>query len=54
MIVSSNKVQRGVVFETALPAFDTPGPMELQVYFSENALEAKQQQPSLTIAFQVQ
>jgi hypothetical protein len=40
--ISSPKVKRGVVFETALPQYDKPGRVELQVYFSRQAAEAKE------------
>jgi hypothetical protein len=52
--IASPQVQRGVTFETALPQFDNPGRVELQVYFSPQAVtESKEQPPAVTIAFNI-
>jgi len=56
--ISSPKVKRGVAVETALPQFDNPGRVELQVYFSRQAGEPKQkeskQAPAATIGINIQ
>jgi Carboxypeptidase regulatory-like domain len=54
--VANPKVTRNVLSETALPQFDTPGRVEVQVYFSRQAGEAKSQAtgPAFTIAIHVQ
>jgi hypothetical protein len=52
--IASPKVRRGVPYETALPPFDRPGRVELQVFFSAQATEKKDESPSLTIAFSIQ
>jgi len=52
--LADSKVRRGVTSETTLPPFDQPGPVELQVYYSGQAGEPKQEAPSVTIKFTVQ
>jgi len=52
--LANPKAQRGVTSETTLPPFDQPGRVELQVYFSRQAGEAKEQAPHVTITFTVQ
>jgi len=52
--LANPKVQRGATSETTLPPFDQPGRVELQVYFSRQAGESKQQGPTVTLAFTVQ
>jgi len=52
--IANPKVKRGVTSETTLPPFDQPGRVELQVYFSRQAGESKEQSPHVTIAFNVQ
>jgi hypothetical protein len=44
--LANPKARRGVTSETTLPPFDQPGRVELQVYFSRQAGEAKEQAPS--------
>jgi len=56
--IASSTVRRGVMSETALPVFDQPGRVELQVYFSQQPAAskddlAKQQAPSATITFNI-
>jgi hypothetical protein len=52
--LANPKARRGVPSETTLPPFDQPGRVELLVYFSRQAGEAKEQAPHVTIAFNVQ
>ena len=52
--LANPKVRRGATSETTLPPFDQPGRVELLVYFSRQAGEAKDQAPHVTIAFNVQ
>jgi hypothetical protein len=52
--IASPKVKRGVAFETELPQFDKPGRVVMQVYFSRQAAEAKEQAPSATVTIDIQ
>jgi hypothetical protein len=52
--LANPKARRGVPSETILPPFDQPGRVELQMYFSRQAGESKQQAPSVSLAFTVQ
>jgi hypothetical protein len=52
--IANRKVRRGATSETTLPPFDQPGRIELQVYFSRQAGEAKDQAPQATFTFTVQ
>jgi hypothetical protein len=56
--IARPKVKRGVAFDAALPPFDQPGSVELQVYFSPQAAEAKEkdskaQAPSATVTIEI-
>jgi Carboxypeptidase regulatory-like domain len=48
------QVRRAVEFETELPKIDTPGRVELQVYFSQQPVAPDNQPPALTIAINIQ
>jgi hypothetical protein len=52
--IANAQVRRGVEFETEPLKIDTPGRVELQVYFSPQPVEPNNQPPSLTIAFNIQ
>lgn len=52
--VANPKVRRGVNSETTLPAFEQTGRVELQIYFSRQAGEAKDQASHVTVTFNVQ
>jgi len=52
--VANPRVKRNVVSETALPQFDTPGRLDVLVYFSRQSGEARNQSPAFTIAIHVQ
>lgn len=52
--IANPRVKRGVAFETALPKFDAPGRVELQIYYSPQRTESKDLSFPVTIAFHIE